>query len=1067
MAEEDAEIALLHQLQAGQENGCWGERNTNGTTQDEPSNTELNNEQVKKNSNSDDQILRSLSPSGAGVYDDEDGDYDPSSIPTNPAIAVAEHEGSSSCSQASTRKPKTVGGFIADDSDEEYEAALPDIPCADSQPSASNIPNQALPLSPHQSPVFQQHLQASHKTQVETKSEKLPLNVNSVVAGNSPVQASSGLNSIVSQAGVSVPKARLPNDRTGILEDRIKEDTRGDIDAWLALIKEHRNRNKLDEARAVYERFLKVFPQAAEIWVAYIEMELENDNFSAAENIFGRSLLTVPNVALWSVYLNYIRRRNDLMNDVSGTARATVTQSYDFVLANIGNDKDSGKIWHEYIQFIRSAPGVIGGSTWQDQQKMDQLRKAYQRAINVPMSTLNTIWKEYDQFEMSLNKITGRKFLQEKSPNYMSARSANTSLENITRNLNRTTLPQLPPAPGFEGDQEYLKQVEIWQKWIAWEQEDPLVLKNDEPDAYKQRVIYIYKQAAISLRFWPEIWVEAADWCLANNLEKEADLFLNNGQAANPESCLIVFKKADRLEASLAIEEADKTPAERGAIVRAPYDQLFDALYDMIKQLKIREARDLAKLEESSALDASISAIISKAEDEDEEPDSEKQAREAAKETQAKAIQQGYLTQAEILSRTISTAWIALMRAMRRVQGKGNNKDSNGGSRKIFSDARQRGKLTSDVYVAAALIEHHVYKDPAGTKIFERGAKLFPEDADFTLEYLKHLLSIGDTTNARVTFETVVSRLTQRSELVSKAKPLYAYFHKYESQYGELSQISKLEQRMAELFPEDPKLSRFASRYSGENFDPTAVRLIVSPATQMKPKSLLQSIEQPNLVRESSVPQYAQEASPRSQYVQTINSPKRPFPLEDFDSELNRPRKLARGESPLKGAAGRRLDQQRRLQQNQGTPAWQSNSASSIIPRDVNILLSLIPRAEYYTSTKFNPSAMVRLLRETIVPDYNTWKSAREEPLPPSSTQRFLPNRITHPQPPQPSQPSRSNGYPSYPSTIPLQRSIWSQPQTQVSAQAQAQAQAQVPPSLHVFQGQPSHGDYGSYKPNS
>lgn len=142
------------------------------------------------------------------------------------------------------------------------------------------------------------------------------------------------------------------------------------------------------------------------MWVAYIEMELENDNFTAAETIFGRSLLTVPNVALWSLYLNYIRRRNDLMNDATGVARATVTQSYDFVLANIGNDKDSGKIWHEYIQFIRMAPGTIGGSTWQDQQKMDQLRKAFQRAINVPMSTLNAIWKEYDQFEMSLNKIT-------------------------------------------------------------------------------------------------------------------------------------------------------------------------------------------------------------------------------------------------------------------------------------------------------------------------------------------------------------------------------------------------------------------------------------------------------------------------------------------------------------------------------------------------------------------------------------------------------------------------------------------------------------------------------------
>lgn len=97
---------------------------------------------------------------------------------------------------------------------------------------------------------------------------------------------------------------------------------------------------------------------------------------------------------------------NDLNVDSSGSARATVSQAYDFVLANIGIDRDSGKIWQDYIQFIRSAPGSIGGSSWQDQQKMDQLRKVYQRAICVPMSNVNDLWKQYDQFEMGLNKMT-------------------------------------------------------------------------------------------------------------------------------------------------------------------------------------------------------------------------------------------------------------------------------------------------------------------------------------------------------------------------------------------------------------------------------------------------------------------------------------------------------------------------------------------------------------------------------------------------------------------------------------------------------------------------------------
>ena len=60
----------------------------------------------------------------------------------------------------------------------------------------------------------------------------------------------------------AVPKARLPHDKIGILEDRIKDDPRGDLDAWRNLINEHKKRGKLEDARSVYERFLAVFPSA-------------------------------------------------------------------------------------------------------------------------------------------------------------------------------------------------------------------------------------------------------------------------------------------------------------------------------------------------------------------------------------------------------------------------------------------------------------------------------------------------------------------------------------------------------------------------------------------------------------------------------------------------------------------------------------------------------------------------------------------------------------------------------------------------------------------------------------
>ena len=220
-------------------------------------------------------------------------------------------------------------------------------------------------------------------------------------------------------------RVRLPHDKIGILEDRIKEDPQGDLEAWLNLISEHRRRGKIEDARNAYERLLSVFPFAvshhdfcyltihftklpikAEQWVAYAHMENEAHNRNALEKIFHKSLLQIPNIQLWSMYLDHIRRHNNTTTDTSGAARQTIHQAYELALQHVGLDKDSGKLWQDYLQFIKSGPGIVGGNNWQDQQKMDLLRKTYQRAICVPTQSANLFWKEYDIFEIGLNKMT-------------------------------------------------------------------------------------------------------------------------------------------------------------------------------------------------------------------------------------------------------------------------------------------------------------------------------------------------------------------------------------------------------------------------------------------------------------------------------------------------------------------------------------------------------------------------------------------------------------------------------------------------------------------------------------
>ncbi|KAL8947943.1 MAG: hypothetical protein Q9222_005823 [Ikaeria aurantiellina] len=752
----------------------------------------------------------------------------------------------------------------------------------------------------------------------------------------------------------AIPKARLPHDRIGILEDRIQEDPRGDMDAWLSLIGEYRKRNKFQEVRATYNRFFVVFPAAAAQWVALTQMENEVNDLNAMENIFQKTLLNIPNLQLWSTYLDYIRRTNNIATDPSGETRSIITQAYEVAIDNIGLDKDSGYLWQEYIQFLKSRPGNAGGSHWQEQQKMDELRKAYQRAIKVPTQATQSLWKEYDQFEMSINKNTGRKFLQEESPAYMTARSSHIALSNITRNLRRTTLPKLPPAMGFDGDREYVEQLEIWKQWIQWEKDDPLVLKEGKEDERKQwrdRVIFVYKQATMDMRFWPEMWYEAAEFCFQNGIDSLGNDFLVKGIIANPESCLLAFKRADHIELTTSNEDGDDGIVRRGAAVREPYNKVLDALYELIERTKVRKAQDIAKIEAQYTDDTrnQPNGDLDDEENDDEEETDTKAKRMAA---QIEAVKGVSTMQDRLLKKTITFVWIALMRAMRRIQGKGKPGDKIGGSRQIFSDARLRGQLTSDIFIASAMIEYHCYEPETTKKIFARGLKLFPEDEIFALEYIKHLTMINDHINARVIFETVVNKFTSKAENLQRAKPLYAFFHDFESKYGELAQVIKLEKRMKDLFPDDPALSHFSRRFTQPGFDPTAIRPIISPATQARSRPL-QGID-------ASIPP---SGSSPPRISQLTNSPKRPLPSDDSDNDGERPRKLARGESPLKGAAGRRLEQQKRNQQPQGPPQFDQPlppPPPPSLPAALTHILSNLPKASHYPAhPRFIPHKVV------------------------------------------------------------------------------------------------------------
>ena len=165
--------------------------------------------------------------------------------------------------------------------------------------------------------------------------------------------------------------------------------------------------------------------------MAYAQLENEVGNRVGVEAIFNKVLKDLPHLQLWCTYLDHIRRHYNIAVDKSGTASQTNHAAYEAVLDVVGIDKDAGKLWQDYILFIKSGPGVVGQSDWQGQQKMDLLRKAYQRAVCIPTQAVEAIWKDYTNFEMSLNKMTVRVQAEYKAQALTSSRAENSCKKSL------------------------------------------------------------------------------------------------------------------------------------------------------------------------------------------------------------------------------------------------------------------------------------------------------------------------------------------------------------------------------------------------------------------------------------------------------------------------------------------------------------------------------------------------------------------------------------------------------------------------------------------------------------
>eukprot|EP00742_Colponemidia_sp_Colp-10_P009017 GILJ01009800.1.p1 GENE.GILJ01009800.1~~GILJ01009800.1.p1 ORF type:complete len:710 (-),score=102.51 GILJ01009800.1:90-2219(-) len=357
-----------------------------------------------------------------------------------------------------------------------------------------------------------------------------------------------------------------------------------DVDSW-AMALQNLQTQSIEDARPLFEQFLQQHPTASRYWKAYIEKEMEAKAYDRVDKLFVRSLLTCLNIDLWRCYLEYIKTIK-----IGEVNREEVIKAHEFVLEHMGQDISASQVWVSYIKCLKSLPTATPAD---DSHKMTLLRKAYQRAIAIPMHNVENLWKEYEAFENNLSKQLAKPLLQEHVGRHTAARSMYRELRRRREGLIINMVPRPP-----RGNKKEETQMELWTSLIEFERSNPMKLEEKQLIA---RVVFSYNQALLCLRHYPSIWYDLAMYLSGHQYVDEATAVFGRSLEALPSNLLLHFAFADFHEARKQIQAA-KSIYER-LISREDVEPLVFIIYQRFARRTegLKGARDVFSIARKSA----------------------------------------------------------------------------------------------------------------------------------------------------------------------------------------------------------------------------------------------------------------------------------------------------------------------------------------------------------------------------------------------------------------------------------------------------------------------------------
>ena len=318
---------------------------------------------------------------------------------------------------------------------------------------------------------------------------------------------------------------------------------------------------------------LERHPTSSETWRSYAECEIEGDartgerDDDAVKSVFSRCLLACPSAKLWRSYTRYMVAAND-PTDAAGVA--AIKAAFEYTADAVGEDIDAGPLWVDYLTFLRAVdakhvcPEVAARDGDCESARNLETRRAFRRAVVAPTDAVDALYREYDAFETALDPTLAKALLAEIKPEVDRTRTVLRERKRRTKELNvgRLTFP-FAPEDGAKTEKTEKTgdasrrfalagetQSRLWRAYARWERSNPQALEPDadagevEHPQVTARVALAYDQALMSLRHFPEVWLEYAAWHELKKRPEDAAAALARARA-NPRCAALLYAHAD------------------------------------------------------------------------------------------------------------------------------------------------------------------------------------------------------------------------------------------------------------------------------------------------------------------------------------------------------------------------------------------------------------------------------------------------------------------------------------------------------------------------------------------